>query len=124
MGGIRSNRGDKATGGEDFVSGESSFHFPVTGSDWTRFHSGGVGLLDRGSFSVRGFFGSKGVVQLGVIETMRGNPGDGSTGSGIGSLGRNDDEATGGDDHGVIPLKGGISHGRGGLFSSEGPSLW
>jgi len=62
MGGIRGNQDDEATGGKDFVSGESSFCFPVTGSDWTRFHSGGVGLLDRGSLSVRGFFGSRGVV--------------------------------------------------------------
>jgi len=122
MGEIRGNRNDEATGGEDFVSGESSFRFPVTGSDWTRFHSGGVGLLDKGSLSVRGFFGSKGVVQLGVIETMRGNSGDGSTGSGIGSSGRNDDEATGGDDRGVIPLKGGISHGRGMRSRDEGPT--
>jgi len=122
IGGIRGNRDDEATGGEDFVSSESSFRFPVTSSDWTRFHSGGVGLLDRGSLSVRGFFGSKGVVRLGVIEMMRGNPGDGSTGSGIGSSGRNDDEATGGDDRGVIPLKGGISHGRGMRSRDEGPT--
>jgi len=122
MGRICGNRDDKATGSEDFVSGKSSFRFPVTGSDWTRFHSGGVGLLDGSSLPVRGFFGSRGVVQLGVIETMRGNSGDGSTGSGIGSSGRNDDEATGGDDHGVIPLKGGISHGRGMRSRDEGPT--
>ena len=62
MGGIRGNRDDEATGGEDFVLGDNSFRFPVTGSDWICFHSGGVGLLDDGSLSVRGFFGSKGVV--------------------------------------------------------------
>jgi len=54
----------------DSSSGESSFRFPVTGNDWTRFHSGGVGLSDNGSLSVRGFFGSKGVVRLGVMETI------------------------------------------------------
>jgi len=37
------------------------------------FHSGGVGLLTRGSSSMRECFGNKGVVRLGVIETMRGN---------------------------------------------------
>jgi len=78
--------------------------------------------LDRGSLSVRGFFGSRGVVRLGVIEMMRGNSGNGSTGGGIGSSGRNDDEATGGDDRGVIPLKGGTSHGRGMRSRDEGPT--
>ena len=78
--------------------------------------------MDRGSLSVRGFFGSRGVVRLGVNETMRGNSGGGSTEGGIGSSGRNDDEATGGDDHGVIPLKGGISHGRGMRSRDEGPT--
>jgi len=53
---------------------------------------------------------------------IRGNPGDGSTESGIGSSGGNDDEATGGDDRGVIPLKGGISHGRGMRSRDEGPT--
>ena len=62
MGGIRGSQDDEATGGEDFILGENSFRFPVTGSGWTHFHSGGVGLLVDGSFSVRGFFGSKGVV--------------------------------------------------------------
>jgi len=62
MGGIRGSQDDEATGGKDFVPGEGSFRFPVTGSNWTRFHSRGVGLLDDGSLSVRGFFGSKGVV--------------------------------------------------------------
>jgi len=122
MGGIRGSRDDEATGGEDFVSGKNSFRFPVTGSGWTRFHSGGVGLLDEGSLSVRGFFGSRGVVRLGVIETMRGSSGDGSAESGIGSSGRNDDEVTGGDDCGVIPLNGGMSHGRGMRSRDEGPT--
>jgi len=52
---------------------------------------------------------------------MGGNSSGGSTGSGIGSLGRNNDEATGGDDCGVIPLKGGMSHGRGMRSRDEGP---
>jgi len=121
MGEIRGSWDDEATGGEDFVLGENSFCFPVTGSDWIHFHSGGVGLLDEGSLSVRGFFGSKGVVRLGVIETIRGNSGGGLTGSGIGSSGRNDDEVTGGDIHGVTSLKGGISHGRGMRSRDEGP---
>ena len=80
--------------------------------------------MDDGSLSVRGFFGSKGVVRLGVIKTMRGNSSGGSTGNGIGSSGRNDDEATGGDDRGVIPLKGGISHGRGMRSRDEGPTCF
>ena len=121
MGGIRGNQDDEATGGEDSVSGDNSFRFPVTGSNCTCFHSGGVGLLDDGSLSVRGFFGSKGVVRLGVIETMRGNSGGGLTGSGIGSSGRNDDEVTGGDSCGVIPLKGGMSHGSGMRSRDKGP---
>jgi len=124
MGGICGSQDDEATGSEDSVSGDNSFCFPITGSDWTRFHSGGVGLLVDGSFSVRGFFGSKGVVRLGVIETIRGNSGGGPTGSGIGSSGRNDDEATGGDDCGVIPLKGGISHGRGMRSRDKGPTCF
>jgi len=33
MGGIRGNHDDDATGGEGSDSGESSFCFPVTGSD-------------------------------------------------------------------------------------------
>jgi len=77
--------------------------------------------LDDGLFSVRRFFGSKGVVRLGVIETMRGNSGGDSTGSGIGSSGRNDDKVTGGDARRVTSLKGGISHGRGMRLRDEGP---
>jgi len=105
MGGIHGSQDDEATGGEDSVSGENSFHFPVTGSGWTHFHSGGVGLLVNGSFSVRGFFGSKGVVRLGVIETIRGNC---------------DEEATGSDGCGMLLGKGGISHGRGMRLSEKG----
>jgi len=105
MGGIRGSWDDEATGGEDSISSESSFRFPVTGSDWTHFHSGGVGLLVDGSLSVRGFFGSKGVVRLGVIETMRGN---------------SDKGMTGGDGCGVILGNSGISHGRGIRSSEEG----
>jgi len=33
MGGIRGRRDEDATGGEDLNSGESSFHFPVTGNN-------------------------------------------------------------------------------------------
>jgi len=33
MGGIHGSRDDEATGGEDSVSGDNSFRFPVTGSD-------------------------------------------------------------------------------------------
>ena len=64
------------------------------------------------------------MVRLGVMETMRGNSGGGLTGSGIGSSGRNDDKATGGDDRGVIPLRGGISHGRGIRSRDEGPTCF
>jgi len=52
---------------------------------------------------------------------MGGNSGGGSTGSGIGSSGRNDDEATGGDIRRVISLKGGMSHGRGIRSRDKGP---
>jgi len=105
MGGIRGSQDDDATGGEGSILGESSFRFPIVGSDWIRFHSGGVGLLTDGSSSVRGCLGSKGVVRLGVIEMMRGNC---------------DEDATGGDGCGVILGKGGISHGRGMESSEEG----
>jgi len=77
--------------------------------------------LVNGSVAVMGFFGSKGVVRLGVIETIKGNSGEGSTGGCIGSSGRNDVEATGGDDCGVILWKGGMSHGRGMRSRDEGP---
>jgi len=87
------------------VSSESSFRFPMIGGDSNFFHSGGVGLLTRGSSSVRECFGSKGVVRLGVIETMSGNC---------------DEDATGGDGLGVILGKGGISHGRGMRSSEDG----
>jgi len=121
MGGIRGNRDDEATGGEDSVLGDNSFRFPVTGSNWTCFHSGGVGLLDDGSLSMRGFFGSKGVVRLGVIETIRGNSGKGATGGNVCDSGRGcDDDATGGDGCGVVLGNGGTSHGRGMRSSEEG----
>jgi len=105
MGGIRGRRDDEATGGEDFESGESSFHFPVTGDSWILFHSSGVDLLTSGSSSIRGYLGSKGVVRLGVMETIRGSC---------------DEDATGGDGCGVFLGKGGISHGRGMKSSKEG----
>jgi len=62
-----------ATGGEGSGLGEYSCHFPVSGLGWNLSHLGGVSLLTNGSCSVRGFFGNSGVVQLGVIKTMRGN---------------------------------------------------
>jgi len=121
MGGMRGSQDDEATGGENSISGESSFRFPVTGSDWTRFHSGGVGLLDDSSLSVRGFFGSKGVVRLGVIETMRGSSDEGTTGGDVcGSERSCDDDATGGDGCRVTLGNDGISHGRGMRSSEEG----
>ena len=55
------------------------------------------------------------------METMGGNSSGGLTGGGIGSSGRNDDEATGGDNCGVISLKGEMSHGRGMRSRDEGP---
>jgi len=73
---------------------------------------------------VRGCFGSKGVVRLGVIETMRGNSGSVSIGGGIGSSGRNDNEPTGGDACGVLLWKGGTSHGRGMRSRDEGPKCF
>ena len=77
----------------------------MTGRDWILFYSGGVGLLTHGLSSVRGCLGSKGVVRLGVIETIRGSC---------------DKDATRGDGWGVILGKGGISHGRGMKSSEEG----
>jgi len=65
-------------------------------------------LLTSGSSSIRGFFGSKGVVRLGIIETIRGNC---------------DKDATGGDGFGVILGKGGMSHGSGMRSSEEGAIL-
>jgi len=65
------------------------------------------------------------VVQLGVIETMRGGDGDtGLTGTGIGSSGRNDDEATGGDLRGVSLGNGEMSHGRGMRSSNDGAVIF
>ena len=66
-----------------------------------------------------GCLGNKGVVRLGVIETMRGGGDFGLTGSGIGSSGRNDDETTG-DLRGLSLGNGGMSHGRGMRSSDEG----
>jgi len=108
IGGSQGRRDDDATGGEGLVLAESSFCFPVIGGDSNLFHYGGVGLLARGSSSVRGCFGNKGVVRLGVIETMRGNC---------------DEDATGGDGFGVTLGKGGMSHGRG-MRSSEDSAVF
>ena len=79
-----------------------------------------------GGSSLRwGCFGiDKGVVRLGVMETMRGNSDGGSTGSDIGSSGRNDDEAIGGDVRGVTFLRGEMSHGRGMRSRDEGPTCF
>ena len=57
-GGICSGH-DVATGGDDFISGESSFRFPVMDGGWNSSHSGGVGLspdniLDFGCLGNRG----------------------------------------------------------------------
>jgi len=41
MGEGRGAHDDDATGSEGSDLGESSFHFPVIGSDWTFFHSSG-----------------------------------------------------------------------------------
>jgi len=60
--------------------------FPVTGCVIPQ--PGGPSLLTSGSSSVRGCLGNKGVVRLGVIETMRGGGDDDATGS-------CDDDATG-----------------------------
>jgi len=119
MGGICGNRDEGTTGGEGSISGDSSLRFPRRCGDWNSSHSGGVGLsLD--SVLDSGCLGSRGVVRLGVIETIGGNSGGGSIGSGIGSSGRNDDEAIGGDGREVVSLKGGISHGRGMRSRDEG----
>jgi len=111
MGAGRGKHDKVAFGGEGFTSGESSFRFPVIGDGRNASHSGGVDLsLDNVLES--GCLGSKGWVRLGVIETMAGNSGDGLTGGNIGSSGRNDDEATGGDDRKGVLGMGEISHGR------------
>jgi len=119
MGVGRGRRDEDATGGEGSGDGESSFRFPVTGDDWNAFHSGGVDSL-LGNVLESGCLGNKGVVRLGVIETMRGGGDFGLTGSGIGSSGVNDDEATGGDLRGFSPGNGGMFHGRGMRSSDEG----
>ena len=61
--------------------------FPVNGMYEVSLHSNGVGMLAGNSW-VRGCLGSKGVVRLGVIETMRGGGDEGAAGS-------CDDDATG-----------------------------
>jgi len=66
-------------------------------------------LLTRGSFSVRGCLGNKGVVRPGVIDTMSGSC---------------DEDATGGNGCGVILGKGGMSHGSGIRSSEEGSILF
>jgi len=96
----------------------------VKGTYWTSFHSGGVGSL-RGNVLKSGCLGSRGVVRLGVIETIRGGDGDtGLTGGSIGSSGRNDDETTGGDLCRVSLGNGGMSHGRGMRSSDEGAVIF
>jgi len=63
-------------------------------------------------------------VRLGVIKTMRGGGDTGLTGSGIGSSGRDNDEATGGDGCRITLLIGGVSHGRGIRSRDEGPTCF
>jgi len=71
IGGIRGNRDDDVIGVDDFVSGESSFCFPVAGDGWDSFHSGGVDLsLDNVLES--GCLGNKGFDEGKLIETIRG----------------------------------------------------
>jgi len=82
MGGICGSQDDDATRGEGSISGENSFRFPVTGRAWTLVHAREVGLLAGGSSSVRELLGNKGVVRLGVIETIRGNCNEDTTGVG------------------------------------------
>ena len=60
----------------------------MAGDGWIASHSGGVGL-SLGSVLESGCRGNKGVVRLGVIETMRGGGDTGLTGSGMGSSERN-----------------------------------
>ena len=119
MGGIRVVRGD-TVGGEGSILGESSLRFPIMGGIWNSSHSGGVGLSSDNVLDF-GCVGNRGLVWPSVMETMGGNSGGGSTGSGIGSSGRNDNEAIGGDVLGVISLEGGTSHGRGMRSRDEGP---
>jgi len=61
IGGICGNRDDEATGDEGFVSGESSFRFPVIGGCWNSSHSGGVGLSLDNVLEL-GCLGSRGLV--------------------------------------------------------------
>jgi len=43
IGGSRGGREEGVTGGGEPTLGDNSFRFPVAGSNWTLFHSGGVG---------------------------------------------------------------------------------
>ena len=71
-----------------------------------------------------GCLGNKGFVGLSVIETTGGNSDGGTTGGDTHDSGRScDDDATGGDDCGVILGKGGMSHGSGIRSSEEGVVL-
>jgi len=61
IGGICGNCDDNVTGGEGFVSGESSFCFPVIGGRWNSSHSGGVGLSPNNVLE-SGCLGNRGLV--------------------------------------------------------------
>ena len=61
------------------------------------------------------------MVQLGVIEMMRGNSEGDTTGGAWGSC---DDDATGGEVCGVILGRGGMSHGRGMRLSKDGTVIF
>ena len=61
MSGIHGSRDDDATRGEGFISGESSFHFPMIGGHWNSCHSGGVGLSPDNVLESR-CLGSRGLV--------------------------------------------------------------
>jgi len=77
MGGTRGSRDDDATGGKDFISGESSFRFPVTGDGWNSSHSGRVGLsLDNVLES--GCLGNRVLVGVSVIEMIGGSSDEGT----------------------------------------------
>jgi len=104
IGAGRGRLDEDASWDEGSVTGESSFHFPMTGDGWNSSHSGGVGLsLDNVLES--GCLGNGGLMGASVIETMGGS---------------SNDDATGGDGCGVFLGKGGTSHGRGMRSSEEG----
>ena len=90
-----------------------SRRFPVLGEGC--FHDGPSLLVNSSCFSI------KGVMRMGA---GRGNRDMGLTGAGIGSSGRNDDEATGGDFCGVSLGNGGMSHGRGIRSSEDGAVIF